>query len=107
MPEEFITRVLESSPTRVEPGKGKKAAKLRQVDIGEEEMETVARRVEIPEPGRTSRRGREARYQPQTSRGQEVGKTREDAPWAETSEERSYRRRCRRMTHRHGRRFGY
>ena len=49
MPEESITRVLESTPTRVEPGKGKKAAKLRPVELGEEEMEAVARRAEIPE----------------------------------------------------------
>lgn len=49
MPEELIERVLESTPTRVEPGKGKKSEKLRPVELGREEMEALARRADIPE----------------------------------------------------------
>lgn len=49
MPDEFIARVLESTPARVEPGKAKKTEKLRPVELGREEMEAVARGAEIPE----------------------------------------------------------
>jgi hypothetical protein len=49
MPGEFITRVLESNPAEIEPGKRKKSEKLRPVDLDEAEMEATVAGNEIPE----------------------------------------------------------